>query len=92
MLAAWATEWGIRRITSMNGERIVWQASVAYLLLPAMLLTQVVYPIALGRACYRRRVSWRGIEYDIRGVRDVLMLQYRPYRDAHELSATESIV
>lgn len=92
MLAAWATEWGIRRITAMNGKRIGWQQNVAFLLLPAMLLTQVVYPIALGRACYRRRVSWRGIEYDIRGAGHVMMLQYRPYRAPSEQTATESIV
>lgn len=42
-------------------------------------ISPLLYLIAYLRSLFVRRVSWRGIEYDIRGPWDVRMLEYRPY-------------
>ena len=36
-------------------------------LVPAILLTQFVYSIALLQATYRRRVTWRKVVYELKG-------------------------
>lgn len=88
-----ATEWTIRRKVRENGEDIRWSfwSSTIQLWL-AMLLTQIVYPFALSSALFRRRVSWRGVEYEIRGVGDILMRNYHPYSAAQDNSMSESVI
>ncbi len=45
----------------------------------AIPLTQYVYLAALVRACFVRRMLWRGIEYDIRAPYSIRMIRYAPY-------------
>ncbi len=93
LLSIVATEWVIRRTVIRNGEKVSWNGLNAILrLAPSVLLTQVAYPYALSGATFRRCVSWRGIEYDIRGLGDILMRKYQPYVDSQKSRATESVV
>ncbi|MCG8648865.1 MAG: glycosyltransferase family 2 protein [Pirellulales bacterium] len=93
LLSILASEWAIRRITGGNGEAIRWDGVWESLkVIPGMLLTQIVYPCALATALLRSRVVWRGIEYDIRGVGDVQMLNYHPYVGTNGGSLSESVM
>ncbi|HUG68895.1 MAG TPA: glycosyltransferase family 2 protein [Pirellulaceae bacterium] len=92
LVAIAATEWSMRKTVHSNGEEVRWNRwTAAIYLVPAFLLTQVAYPYALGVALFRRRVDWRGVEYDVRGVNDIRMRNYRSYMDS-QASVSESIV
>ena len=47
--------------------------------LPAILVTQLIYPFAVFTAATLKRVTWRGIAYAIGPGNQVTMLAYRPY-------------
>jgi cellulose synthase/poly-beta-1,6-N-acetylglucosamine synthase-like glycosyltransferase len=90
-LAAIATEFAVRRILRDNGDPVRWPLAAWVGFLPAMLLTHITYPYAFIGAYWKRRVSWRGIEYDILGYSDIHMRGYRPFVVANDASSTESI-
>jgi cellulose synthase/poly-beta-1,6-N-acetylglucosamine synthase-like glycosyltransferase len=47
--------------------------------MPAILVTQLLYPVAVLTAATAKNVSWRGIDYAIGPGNKVKMLGYRPY-------------
>ena len=92
LLSIAVTESAIRQTVGDNGEQVRWSAGAFLRLIPGMLLTQVAYPYALCGALFRRRISWRGVEYDVNGVNNVVMRNYHPYIDRKLVSAHESVV
>ena len=48
-------------------------------LLPAIALTQLLYPLAVIACCLARVVHWRGIDYRILGRGKVRMIEYVPF-------------
>ena len=86
------TERQMRRTTRELGQPISWPPFAGTLMiLPAMLIIQCAYPIVLASAFLKRRIVWRGIEYDILGVGNVVMRNYHPYRE-NATAQTESVV
>jgi cellulose synthase/poly-beta-1,6-N-acetylglucosamine synthase-like glycosyltransferase len=58
----------------------------------AMFLTQLVYAVVLLKACFIRRVSWRGVEYQVDGPHDVSLISYEPFEAVdRSLSPAESL-
>ena len=47
----------------------------------AILLTQLVYLLAVLRAIFVRTVQWRGIEYEVSGPQQIKMKEYLPMRE-----------
>ena len=46
-----------------------------------MLLTQLVQPVAALTAALTRRISWRGITYEIKRNQQIEMIRYQPFRE-----------
>lgn len=59
---------------------------------PAFLLTHVVYPVAMVLALRQKRISWRGVEYEVLGLHNVRLLEYRPFQAKSDQALTESTV
>jgi cellulose synthase/poly-beta-1,6-N-acetylglucosamine synthase-like glycosyltransferase len=91
-LAAIAAYWGgvglstlvieraMQKVFQRNGVASSWLAPDTGLrLAPAFLLSHLVCLQMLIGVCWRNRVSWRGVEYEIRGNDEVRLLAYRPY-------------
>jgi cellulose synthase/poly-beta-1,6-N-acetylglucosamine synthase-like glycosyltransferase len=75
-------EVAVRKVVEARGETTRWLSIATILKLGAALpLTQLVYTGALMGAATMRRVSWRGINYQIRGPYDIQMEEYKPYAD-----------
>jgi cellulose synthase/poly-beta-1,6-N-acetylglucosamine synthase-like glycosyltransferase len=88
-----ALELGVRRIARLNGLPNRWLHFATLIrLLPAIVLTHVVYTTDLIAACFCRRVSWRGIDYNILGKNHVRMVSYRPFHDVSGSKSLSSIV
>jgi len=49
-------------------------------LVPAVALTQLLYPLAVIACCFSKEVNWRGIRYRIVGRGKVRMVEYVPFR------------
>jgi hypothetical protein len=47
--------------------------------LVAIVLNQLMHPLAILSATFRRTISWRGIEYRVRNDNSVQIIRYRPY-------------
>lgn len=93
MLAVWLTESVIRKTVADNGESVIWSGWRDGLrALWAMIMVQAVYPYALSVAIFKNRVFWRGIEYKISGVRNVKMIEYRPYSETEPIQSAESVI
>jgi glycosyltransferase involved in cell wall biosynthesis len=70
----------VREIVVSRGEPLEafnpnWTAQ-GYL---AVFLTQIVYSLVLIKACFLRRVSWRGVRYQVNGPHDVQLISYEPF-------------
>ena len=73
-------EHGVRRIVRARGEPTDWlSAGTAAKLLPAILLTQLVYAAAMISVMFLRSVDWRGVRYQVRGPFHIRLVEYRPY-------------
>jgi cellulose synthase/poly-beta-1,6-N-acetylglucosamine synthase-like glycosyltransferase len=95
MISIGIAELAIRKGVARNGEVITWQRGWGDPLrvCVAMLFTQAVYPYALATALLKRRVSWRGIEYEIHGAGNVEMVKYYPYsKSTRQSDAAESVI
>ena len=66
------------------------RAAIGYL--PAVVLSHLVYFRALAGACFRNRIAWRGIEYQISAGKNVQMLAYHPYQSKITSQNVESVV
>ncbi len=83
----------VRRVVRAHGSTSSWMrpATVARLF-PALVLTYLVFPCIFIGATLRRKVSWRGIQYEILGPRRVRMLSYQPIHVGPEIDANTSVV
>lgn len=79
----------VRRIVRSQGGPTGWLSwKTLFRLVPAIVLTQVVYTLALlGAQFFAAKVSWRGVQYEIRGPWDIRRLDDPPY--AGETAAAE---
>lgn len=75
-----AMELAIRRIAKHRGESTKWLDPWKALKVGlALFVTQTVYAAALVSAILVRRVTWRGIAYQIDGPWKIRLLKYEPY-------------
>jgi cellulose synthase/poly-beta-1,6-N-acetylglucosamine synthase-like glycosyltransferase len=73
-------ELAVRRIVRSRGESTRWfSAKTLVRLVPAIVLTQLVYTVALLLAQFGRKVDWRGVSYEIGGSWDIRRLDDGPY-------------
>jgi cellulose synthase/poly-beta-1,6-N-acetylglucosamine synthase-like glycosyltransferase len=73
-------ELSVRRIVQSRGEPTRWiSAKTVLRLVPAIVLTQIVYTCALLGAQFAKNVGWRGITYHIGGSWRIRRLDDRPY-------------
>lgn len=80
--SAIALEFGVRRIAQFNDQSSRWLHPMTLLkLLPAIVLTHIVYTQDLIAASFCRRVSWRGVDYAILGKNDIRMVSYHPFHE-----------
>ncbi len=80
VLSTLGIEAGMQRVFQRNGVTASWLGIRAVLYyFPAAVLSHLVYFIALIDASFRRKLSWRGIEYSVSSEDKVSMVQYRPY-------------
>ena len=87
-----AIEQGMQRVLQTNGVESSWMnATTAIRLAPAMLLAHLVCLRMLAGVCWRNRVSWRGVEYEIQGKNEVRLLAYRPYVTVVDQTYMESV-
>jgi len=74
-------ETSVRRIVAARGQRTRWLTPLTLLKIPgSVLVTQAVYPAALVAAMLLRRVSWRGVHYQVDSPWEIRLLRYAPYR------------
>jgi len=101
MLIYWGTamastliiEKGIQHVLRRNEMKSGWMTTQAWIqFFPAIVLSHLVYFRALAGACFRTRVSWRGVDYQIDGVNEVQRLNYQPYESSIENHDTSSII
>ena len=70
----------VRRIIRSQGGPTGWLSwKTIVRLVPAIVLTQVVYTLALIGAQFARTVAWRGVRYRINGPWDIRRLDDPPY-------------
>lgn len=60
--------------------------------LPGIVASHFLYWICLFRAQFARRLSWRGIDYDVLRSGEVRMREYRPYVEPKSDHRVESLV
>ena len=74
-------EYLVRRIVKKRNECTKWLTPLKLIaFIPAMILTQILYPKALLFALFSRNIEWRGINYRIDAPLKVKMLNYEPYK------------
>jgi GT2 family glycosyltransferase len=70
----------VRAIVHARGEPTDWLSrSAAAQTLPAILLTQIVYPAGLVSSMFLRTVEWRGVRYRVDGPWQIRMIEYHPH-------------
>ncbi len=75
-----ALERAVAGVVRLRGEAADWlRGKVWWRFWLAIPLTQLIYPLALLKAIWVRRVGWRGVVYRIEG-RTVHLEEYQPYR------------
>ncbi len=92
-VATLGVEWLVRRVVRSQGGGCRWMhPGTLVRLFPALILAYLVFPCIFVGATLRRRVSWRGIQYEILGPRMVRMVAYRPMGVDSEIDANASVV
>lgn len=81
ILSALVLEWTIRKALAVHEHDVEWfDWAKALSALPSLILVHFVVLRAFAFSVVRRRIRWRGINYEI-GIRnDVRMLDYAPFR------------
>jgi cellulose synthase/poly-beta-1,6-N-acetylglucosamine synthase-like glycosyltransferase len=73
-------EMAVRRIVGARGEPTRWlSAKTWFRLVPAIVLTQIVYTFALIGAQFAKNVGWRGVTYHVGGSWGIRRLDDPPY-------------
>lgn len=76
----------VRRLLAGRGEAGCPLRLRTFLAIP---LTQALTPLMFLRSLLSRRITWRGIEYEVRGAWRIRLLDYQPYTSrasSHELA------
>jgi hypothetical protein len=74
----------VRAIVHARGEPTAWLSrSAAAQALPAIFLTQIVYPAGLVSSMFLHTVEWRGVRYRVDGPWQIRMIEYHPHILAH---------
>lgn len=86
-------EFGMQAVLARNGVNAKWfnmWAGLYYF--PAIVLSHLVYFTALTGATFCKKVSWRGIEYELYGNNRVRLVEYKPYKAPSGRENAKSIV
>lgn len=82
----------VRKIIKKRGEPTEWLNPLKIIaFIPALFLTQLVYPKALLSALISRKIEWRGIHYQIDSPFKVKMLNYEPYKTKEQKNKNYSL-
>ncbi len=85
-------EYLVRRIVKKRNECTKWLTPLKLIaFIPAMILTQLLYPKALLFALFSRNIEWRGIHYRIDAPLKVKMLNYEPYKIKEQKNKNNSL-
>jgi hypothetical protein len=85
-------EMALRHVVSNRGEANRWLSGRALAMMPlAILTTQLVYPFALIKAMFTRKVEWRGIHYSIDGPWQIRLDAYSPFSHVQQSSEHNSL-
>lgn len=81
-----------RRLRANNGD--IGNATYAFyaMCLPSIVLAHLVYFRCLVNACFKTRVSWRGVEYQLHPDHRVEMLSYQPLAAVPQSKVVESVI
>jgi hypothetical protein len=83
----------IRCLVRGRGETTVpLRAATVLKTLAAMPLALAVHTAGLVAASVARRVSWRGISYEIRGPHDIRLVAYHPFRPPEDTPRKASLI
>ncbi len=86
-------EWLVRRVVRSYDGESRWLDGTKVAMLPlALILTYLVFPCLFVGASFRRKVAWRGIQYEILGGRAVRMIAYRPIGAVADMDANASVI
>jgi len=93
LATAMAIEWLVRRVVNSYGGQCRWLRWATLARLPlALVLTYAVFPCLFVGASFRRKVAWRGVQYEILANRAVRMIAYQPIGAASEMDANASVM
>ena len=82
----------VRRIVKKRNECTGWLTPLKLAaFIPALILTQMIYPKALLFALFSRNIEWRGIHYQIDAPFKVKMLNYAPYIAKEQINKNNSL-
>ena len=85
-------EYLVGRIVKKRNECTKWLTPIKLIaFIPAMILTQLLYPKALLFALFSRNIEWRGIHYRIDAPLKVKMLNYEPYKIKEQKNKNNSL-
>ncbi len=85
-------EYLVGRIVKKRNECTKWLTPLKLIaFIPAMILTQLLYPKALLFALFSRKIEWRGIHYRIDAPLKVKMLNYEPYKIKEQKNKNNSL-
>jgi hypothetical protein len=86
-----AMETAVRRIARARGERTGWLTPAAMAkFIVAIPLTQLLYALALTAVGAMKKLTWRGVEYQVDGPWQVRLVRYQPYKPT--TTAGQSII
>ncbi|NLF67641.1 MAG: glycosyltransferase family 2 protein [Candidatus Anammoximicrobium sp.] len=93
LIAVVAIDRRVCRILGSQGRDVPRPApGTALRLLPGIVLAHVLSPLAVALIRFRRRVSWRGIEYEILDAERTRRLGYAPFCGPPAASTTRSVL
>lgn len=81
MILLWRTERAIRQTVAVRGQPTDWISLTTAFRIPIYAqIAQVVYQLALIRAAFVKRVSWRGAEYSVTPDGAINLISDTPYQ------------
>lgn len=95
LVAAFLTDRAIRRAISSYEDTPRWCPwSTILKMVPAVILTYATYSYVFMKSVFARRVTWRGVRYEIRNMGDIRLSAYRPYArsDTGEVEESNSVI
>ncbi|MEK6246595.1 MAG: glycosyltransferase family 2 protein [Planctomycetales bacterium] len=85
-------EKAVRNIVASRGQPIHWVSGTTVAVgLYCVLALQIIYPLALLKAMFARKVELRGLPYEIDRRGDIKMLEYRQYQPSQASDTNTSL-